>query len=184
MAEWGGKVAQFLTWTAPWSLDWHPQTYQKICLCALCKGAEKHSTWWKKVYQCPVPSGGGMHVCFSQPGARGEKSEFISSLASSAMMVKRVKRVRASLKQGMHTKSLQSVRLFATPWALAHRAHLSMGFSRQEYWSGLPFPPPGDLPDPGTEAVSCIAGRFFTDWATREARHYGVGATNIFIFSF
>ena len=39
--------------------------------------------------------------------------------------------------------------LFATPWTVAHRAPLSMGFSRQEYWSGLPFPPPGDLPDPG-----------------------------------
>ena len=97
MAEWGGKVAQFLTWTAPWSLDWHPQTYQKIWPCAVCKGAEKQSTWWKKVYQCPVPSREGMLVCFSQPGARGEKSEFIHSLALSAMMMKRVKRVRASL---------------------------------------------------------------------------------------
>ena len=39
----------------------------------------------------------------------------------------------------------------ATPWAVAHQAPLSMGLSRQEYWSGLPCPPPGDLPDPGTE---------------------------------
>ena len=38
-----------------------------------------------------------------------------------------------------------------TPWAVAHRAPLSMGFSRQEYWSGLPCPPPGHLPDPGIE---------------------------------
>ena len=37
------------------------------------------------------------------------------------------------------------------PWTVAHQAPLSMGFSRQEYWSGLSFPPPGDLPDPGTE---------------------------------
>ena len=45
-----------------------------------------------------------------------------------------------------------------------------MGFSRQEYWSGLPCPPPRDLPDPGIKpGVSCIAGRFFTVWATREA---------------
>ena len=36
-----------------------------------------------------------------------------------------------------------------TPWAVAHQAPLSMGFPRQGYWSGLPFPPPGDLPDPG-----------------------------------
>ena len=41
--------------------------------------------------------------------------------------------------------------LFVTPWTIAHQAPLSMRFSRQEYWSGLPFPPPGDLPDPGTE---------------------------------
>ena len=40
------------------------------------------------------------------------------------------------------------------PWTVAHQAPLSMGFSRQEYWSGLPFPSPGDPPDPGTEAGS------------------------------
>ena len=48
-------------------------------------------------------------------------------------------------------KSLSRVRLFATPWTTAHQAPPSMGFSRQEYWSGLPFPSPGDLPDPGIE---------------------------------
>ena len=46
-------------------------------------------------------------------------------------------------------KSLSLVRLFATPWTVAHQAPLSMGFSRQEHWSGLPFPSPGDLPNPG-----------------------------------
>ena len=46
------------------------------------------------------------------------------------------------------------VGLFATPWTLAHLAPLSMGFSRQEYWSGLPCPPPGDLPNPGIEPRS------------------------------
>ena len=51
-------------------------------------------------------------------------------------------------------KSLSRVRLFATPWTVAHRAPLSMGFSRQEYWSGLPFPSPGDLPEPGIEPRS------------------------------
>ena len=51
-------------------------------------------------------------------------------------------------------KSLSRVRLFATPWPVAHQAPLSMGFSRQEYWSGLPFPSPGDLPDPGIEPRS------------------------------
>ena len=51
-------------------------------------------------------------------------------------------------------KSLSRVRLFVTPWTVAHQAPLTMGFSRQEYWSGLPFPSPGDLPDPGIEPGS------------------------------
>ena len=46
------------------------------------------------------------------------------------------------------------VRLFATPWTEAHQAPLSLGFSRQEYWSGLPFPSPGELPDPGIKPGS------------------------------
>ena len=54
----------------------------------------------------------------------------------------------------MKVKSFSCVQLFATPWTVTYQAPLSMGFSRQEYWSGLPFPSPGDLPDPGTEPVS------------------------------
>ena len=51
----------------------------------------------------------------------------------------------------------------ATPWTVAHQAPLCMGFPRQEYWSGLPFPPPGHLPDPGIEPMSpASAGGFFT----------------------
>ena len=50
--------------------------------------------------------------------------------------------------------SLSRVQLFATPRTVAYQAPLSMGFSRQEYWSGLPFPSPGDLPDPGIEPRS------------------------------
>ena len=51
-------------------------------------------------------------------------------------------------------KSLSRVQLFATPWTVTYQAPLSIGFSRQEYWSGLPFPSPGDLPDPGIEPGS------------------------------
>ena len=51
----------------------------------------------------------------------------------------------------------------ATPWPVAHQAPPSMGFSRHAYWSGLPFPPPGDLPDPGIEPASpALAGGFLT----------------------
>ena len=65
------------------------------------------------------------------------------------------------------------VQLFMTPWTVACQAPLSMGFSKQEYWSGLPCPPPGDLPNPGTEPESlmspALAGGFFTTNATWEA---------------
>ena len=54
----------------------------------------------------------------------------------------------------MRVKSLSRVQLFATPWTVAYQVPPSMGFSRQEYWSGLPFPSPGDLPDPGIESGS------------------------------
>ena len=54
----------------------------------------------------------------------------------------------------MKVKSLSHVRLFETPWNVAYQAPLSMEFSRQEYWGGLPFPPPGDLPDPRIEPGS------------------------------
>ena len=56
----------------------------------------------------------------------------------------------------LKVKSLSRVRLFAAPWTVAHQASPSMGFSRQEYWSGLPFPSPGDLPHPGIEPRSPV----------------------------
>ena len=59
-----------------------------------------------------------------------------------------VKRGRKKVKLFSH------VRVFATPWTVASQASLSMGFSRQEYWSGLPLPSPGDLPDPGIKPRS------------------------------
>ena len=66
------------------------------------------------------------------------------------------------------------VRLFATPWTVACQAPLSMGFSRQEYWSGLPCPSPGDLPDPGIRPTSLVSpaltGGFFTTSAAAGSR--------------
>ena len=73
----------------------------------------------------------------------------------------------------MLAKSLQSC-LFVTLWTVALQAPLSMGFSRQEYWSGLPFPTLVDLPNPGIEPMSLVspvlAVRFFTTSATWEAQ--------------
>ena len=53
----------------------------------------------------------------------------------------------------MQVNSFSHIRLFATPWTVAYQAPLSMKFSRQEYWSGLPYPSPGDLPDPGIKPM-------------------------------
>ena len=76
------------------------------------------------------------------------------------------------------------VLFFVTPWTIARQVLLSIGFPRQEHWSGLPFPPPGDLPGPGTESaapalqvVSRIAGGFFT--AVPPGEPYWVGTTII-----
>ena len=61
---------------------------------------------------------------------------------------------------------LSHIRLSETPWILAYQASLSLGFPRQEYWSGLPFPSPGNLPDPGIKPKypesSALAGEFLT----------------------
>ena len=71
---------------------------------------------------------------------------------------------------------LNRVRLFATPWSVARQAPLSMGLSRQEYWSGLPFHTQEDLPDPGIEPATLIspalAGGFFTTSTPWEAQYY------------
>ena len=73
----------------------------------------------------------------------------------------------------MHAKLLQLCPTLCDPWIIAHQDPLSMGFSKQEYWSGLPCSPPGDLPNPGIELGSltspALAGRFFTTRTTWEA---------------
>ena len=72
----------------------------------------------------------------------------------------------------LKVKSLSHVRLFTNPWTIAYHTPPSMGFSRQEYWSGLSFPSPGGSFWPRDRTrVSCIVGRRFTVWATREAYH-------------
>ena len=58
-------------------------------------------------------------------------------------------------------KLLSCVQLFVTLWTVAHQFPLSMEFSRQEYWSGLPFPSPGDLPDPGIEPTSALVDDYY-----------------------
>ena len=73
----------------------------------------------------------------------------------------------------LHAQLLQPCPTLFDLWTIAHQAPLSMGFSRQEHWSGLLCPPPGDLPDPGIEPMCltspALADGFFTPSATREA---------------
>ena len=74
---------------------------------------------------------------------------------------------------GARTRVKLIKQLVAIPWTVARQVPLSMGFSKQKYWSGLPFPPPRDLPNPGIKPTSlaspALAGRFFTTSATWEA---------------
>ena len=70
------------------------------------------------------------------------------------------------------------------PWTVAHQTPLPMGFPRQEYWSGLPFPSPGDLPNPGIKPTSpALASRFFTTEQPGKPDIYPTGAPLILRFS-
>ena len=79
---------------------------------------------------------------------------------------------------------LSHVWLFATPWTVARQAYLSIGFSRQEYWSGLPCPPPGDLPDPGIKLTSFISPapeqkQMMSEWRIQTGGVRSLGNYNI-----
>ena len=92
-------------------------------------------------------------------GAGPWLSPFLSSLTANApwdsgTSTSRIHWMMKFFQVKVKVKSLSRVQLFATPWTVAHQAPPSMGFSRQEYWSGLPFPSPGDLPDPGIKPRS------------------------------
>jgi len=97
-----------------------------------------------------------------------ENVEHCSSSASMALHI-------AFIIINMCVGALCHIRLFATPRTVACPAPLSMEFSSQDYWSGLPFPSPGDLPDPGIEptalASPALAGGFFTTSTAWEAHN-------------
>ena len=84
-------------------------------------------------------------------------------------------------------KSLSPVQLFVTPWTVVYQAPLSMGFSRQEYWSGLPCSPSEDFPSLGAEPQSlmspALAGRFFTPSATWEAPLHPQQSAKLFVYT-
>ena len=89
--------------------------------------------------------------------------QFHSPVSSGHSSIFRVAGAMTDLQSCVSPLPLTSVRLCVTPWTAARQAPLSVGFSRQEYWRELPFPPPGDLPDPGIEPISpALAGGLFT----------------------
>ena len=97
-----------------------------------------------------IPSLGRFISCFQKDGVRVSflKKIFFSPAASQVTLVQS-NQYAIEVYFWTALSVLRHVRLFATPWTVARQAPLSMEFSRQEYWSGLPFPSPGDLPNPG-----------------------------------
>ena len=90
----------------------------------------------------------------------------LASLVLSQFLVNIPAKGRKNSIPCAHVQSLSHVQLFVTPQTVAHQAPLSMGLSRQEYWSELPFPHPRDFPNPGIKPMSAVSptlvGRFFT----------------------
>ena len=84
---------------------------------------------------------------------------------------------KSRLKERKKVKSLSRVQLFATPWTVTYQAPLSMGFSRQEYWSELPFPSPRDLPNPLQADALASEPRGKPDWAASNSHGAGHGGT-------
>ena len=85
----------------------------------------------------------------------------------------------------MHANCFSRIQPFVTRWAVANQAPLSMGFPRQEYWSGLSCPPPGDLPDPGIEPTSlyilCIGKQFLYHYRHLGSPCYNLNIHKIFL---
>ena len=101
------------------------------------------------------------HKCTQHTKVKNIQSDLENQFFKIARCVKHwtiVKKLKESIVNNNYAvlvlMLLSRVQLFATPWTVAHQAPLSMGFSRQEYWSGVPYPPPGDPPNPGMEARS------------------------------
>ena len=96
-------------------------------------------------------------VCVAGKGYMGTLCMFLSFCSVTLkLLLKKKKQSLCERSLKVKVKSLSHVRLFATPWIVAHQAPLFLGFSRHDYCSGLPFPSPGDLPDPGIKPRSPV----------------------------
>ena len=118
-------------------------------------------TPWAIACQAPLSMGFSRQeywsgLPFSPPGDLPDPRIQPTSPVSPALLTDSLplSHLRLGWNERKKVKSLSHVRFFVTPWTVTCQAPLSMGFSRQEYWSGLPFPPPEDLPNPGIEPGS------------------------------
>ena len=113
----------------------------------LCPWGFFRREYWSKL---PCPSSGDLPDPEIEPSSPALQADSLLSELPEKPKMALVMLERKKVK----VKSLSHVRLFVTPWTVAHQAPPSMEFSRQEYQSELPFPSPGDLPDPGIEPRS------------------------------
>ena len=132
--------------TEHWCLN--PKTILKFDKCLYCWDTSKN---WMELAESVLCC---IYFCFLHKDSlhpRGKKQNMFPQLP---------------VFSPLHVCMLSRVRLFVTPWTIAYQTPLSMDFSRQDYWSGLPFPSPGDLHNPGIEleslAFPALAGKFFT----------------------
>ena len=109
--------------------------YLGVCVLGHFRHVQLSATPWTMASQAPLSMG-------------LSRQEYWSGLLFPSPMIK------YEVSEVSEVKLLSPVRLLETPWTVAHQAPPSMGFPRQEYWNGLPFPSPGDLPDPGVELGS------------------------------
>jgi len=105
----------------------------------------------------------------SRPAALGTVAQHLSHCVFSSLLMEEVRPAFSPSRACVHAKSLQSCPTLFDPVDYSHQAPLSMGFSRQEYWCGLPYPPPGNLTNSGIKLASlmspALAGGFFTTGA-------------------
>ena len=145
----GGSVVKNLTATQEtlvWSLGWEDP---------LEEGMATHSNI--PAWRIPrIEEPGGLQSMVHRVGHDWSDQAAVTALINSYLLNEKLDDAKhhMSLKKEKKVKLLSHIRLFATPWTVAYQAPPSMGFSRQEYWSGLPFPSPGDLPDPRFEPGS------------------------------
>ena len=122
-------------------------------LCLVAVLSDPFATPWTVACHVPLPM---EFECVAMPTSMGSSQPRnqtqVSHIAGGLFTIWATR--EALERPWSEVKSLSRVQLFATPWTVAHQAPPSMGFSRQEYWSGLPFPSPGDLPEPGIKPRS------------------------------